>query len=534
VDRRRRTTKATVERVSTQEDSTLSLWFVAACTLVAAAFHVFSQSQRHLWADEASTYWTVQARVVDLLRGARTDGTPPLYFLVVSAVTRLFGATEIVLRLTSILAATALVPASYAVARSFASRRAAVLAAALAAISPLAHYYAVEARPYALLQLETLAILYFAYRAIQAPRTHRWWVLLCVAHAIQLCTHNYALFLLPVPACVGLLVAGRGRWTVATRAAAAALVAFAIDLPWFLRAQASAAAGVADWLRPYWQITPPSAAVARSLEVFGFGGRFPDYLTYLGIAPDVRLLALSLTVGVLAMATVVPWTTRTEADTGRSTTLLIFLLVPLTGAWLYSSLFQPIYYVGRYDTMVLPVFLILFAIGLDETMRLRLWLGGALVLMVVVLAGVSSWPAFGPSLDSDVEDVMAASILVQQASPADPIVVTGTRRPVLEYYLDRSGHTATLVSFPPEIADHPGWYSDSRMEREPSRLVHEGEALAEHLATAARQGHAVWILSSGSDHRIDNYLYVPLMRHLVVDEAHSTKDWRLYCLKPSY
>jgi 4-amino-4-deoxy-L-arabinose transferase-like glycosyltransferase len=531
---RPRTAKARVEQASTEEDSTLSLWSVAACTLLAAAFHVFSQSQRHLWADEASTYWTVQARVVDLLQGARTDGTPPLYFLIVSAVTQLFGAKEIVLRLPSIFAATALVPASYAVTRLFATRRAAVFAAALAAISPLVHYYAVEARPYALLQLETLAILYLAFRAIQAPGQRRWWVLLCVAHVIQLCTHNYALFLLPVPTSVALLVAGRGRWAVAARAAAAALVGFVIDLPWFLRAEASAAAGVADWLHRYWEATPPSAAVARSLEVFGFGGRFPDYLTYLGIAPDARVVSLALTAVMLAMAIIVPWSARTERHAGRSTTLLLFLFGPLVGAWLYSWLVQPIYYVGRYDTVVLPVFLILFAIGLDQTTRVRPWLGGALVLLVVALAGVSSWPAFGPPLDSEVEDVMAASLLVQQASPADPIVLTGTRRPVLEYYLERSRHAATLVSFPAEIADHPGWYSDSRMERQPERLVQEGQALAENLATAARQGHAVWVLSSGPEHRLDNYLYVPLMRHLAIDEAHSTKDWRLYCLKPNY
>jgi len=221
---------------------------------------------------------------------------------------------------------------------------------------------------------------------------------------------------------------------------------------------------------------------------------------------------------------------RAPGDTRCSTVLFSFLLVPLGGAWLYSWLSQPIYYVGRYDTMVLPVFLILCAIGLETIMQWRPWLGGLFAAMVVVLAGVSSWPALGPPLDSDVEDVTAAELLAQQASPADPIVFTGYRRPVVAYYLDRAGHHATLRSFPPEVGDHPGWYSEVQMRREPARLAHEGETLAETLAVAARQGHAVWVLSSGPV-EIDNYLYRPLLRNLTVDQSRSVKDWRVYCLK---
>jgi len=42
----------------------------AAFTVVAAAFHLLAQSQRPLWTDEASTYWTIHTNVFDLLRDA--------------------------------------------------------------------------------------------------------------------------------------------------------------------------------------------------------------------------------------------------------------------------------------------------------------------------------------------------------------------------------------------------------------------------------------------------------------------------------
>jgi mannosyltransferase len=505
---------------------------VAGFTLLAVAFHVLSQSQRPVWLDEACTYWTVRASAVDLLHGARTDGTPPLYFLIVSAATRLFGSSEIVLRLPSLLAATALAPAIYFVARLFTSRRAAVIAAALTAISPLVHYYAVEARPYGLVQLETLAILFVAYRAILEPRQPLWWAGLAVAQAIQLWTHNYALFLLPAPAVVCLLVGGRTRVALAATAALASSVAFGLYLPWFLRALDTTGMGIGEWIRQFWVTTPPYAAIFRSLEVFGFGGHYPAYLSYLGPAPDVRVLAVPLSLGLLASA-VLPWAERDPREPSRpaKVVLLGFLFIPLLGAWVYSWLREPLYLVGRYDTIVLPVFLILFAAGLDRIIRAAPWVGGILAAAVVVLAAVSSSFALGAPAVADQEDVMAAQYLARQAAPGDPIVSTDYRRPVVDYYLDRSGHHAEFTSFPRDNRDHPCWYSVSHLLADPTRLGREGEMLAEQLAVAARQGHAVWLLASEAD-EVNTRLYDPLFRRLVIDESRSVKRARLICLKP--
>jgi hypothetical protein len=505
---------------------------VAGLTLLAGAFHLLSQSQRPVWLDEACTYWTVQVNAADLLHGARADGTPPLYFLIVSAVAHLFGSREIMLRLPSIVAATALVPAIYLVARRFTSRRAAVIAAALTAISPIVHYYAVEARPYALVQLETLAILYVAYRAILAPRQVRWWVLLTLAQAVQLWTHNYALFLLPVPALLCLIVGGPTRVGLATRAAVASALAFGLYLPCFFRALANTGMGIGDWIGPYWLATPPYAAILRSLEVFGVGGRYPPYLSYLGKAPAVPVLAVVISLGLLASA-VLPWAERATREASRSAkvVLLVFLFVPLLGAWLYSSLGEPLYLVGRYDTMVLPVFLILFAAGLDKMIiRTGPWVGGSLVAVVVILAAVSSSLAVGAPAAADEEDVMAAQFLARQAAPGDPIVSTDLRRPVVDYYLDRAGHHSEFISFPFENRDHPCWHSVSHLLADPARLAREGEALADRLTEAARQGHTVWLLASEDD-QVNTRLYDPLFRRLVIDDARSVMHARLVCLK---
>ena len=128
-------------------------------------------------------------------------------------------------------------------------------------------------------------------------------------------------------------------------------------------------------------------------------------------------------------------------------------------SWAYFWLIAPIYYVGRYDTIVLPVFLIVFAIGLERILRMDRRVGTVAMMLVVGLAGVSCSTAFGQPFSGEPEDVMAAQYLAAHAAPGDPIVTTELREPVVAYYLDRAAHHRELGSFPSEIGKHPGWSS---------------------------------------------------------------------------
>jgi uncharacterized membrane protein len=516
---------------------TASSLLVIGLTILAGSLHILVLSHRTLWLDEACTYWTIQVPALDLLRGVRTDGSPPLYFLVVSAVSQVFGTSEVALRLASMAAATALVPACYAVTRRFASPRTALIAAGLVTVSPLVHYYSVEARSYALLQLETAAILYAALRVLGAPRQWRWWLVLTLALTVQLWTHTYAVFLVALSPFIFWLVSPRQRIAVGLRASAAAGAAAFLALPVVLTELQNSGSGVMDWVAVCWQRTPPSAAVFRSLEVFGFGGVYPVHLSSLGPMPSVRWLSVTVTT-VLLVAAVVPLFKRDPRRTPYSVApyvvtqaLLAFLLLPLFGAWLYSQLGQPLYVVGRYDTIVLPVFLILMAVGLDNVLRIRWWLG---VPICVVLLGFSMASfvsaVSGTTLPPSEEDRVAATHIAAQAAPTDLIVTTGYRRAVLAYYLDRAGHPANVLSFPAETANHPGWYSADRLLAHPGRLAQEGQHLVAKLESHARQGARVWIVASG-DNEVDAFLLRPLVSIFAPDGSRSSQDCAVLCLE---
>lgn len=502
---------------------------VTGFTLLALALHLFGFSQRPLWSDEASTYWTVQASLGQIILGARTDGTPPLHFVLVLAATRLLGTSEFVLRLPSLVAACLLVPSVYGVTRSMAGTRAALIGAALAALSPLVHYYSVEARGYALLQLETVGIVYAAWKAVQRPQRLSAWALLAGGHALQLWTHNYALFVLPAVPLVCLAFGGASRVALAAKAGAAACAALAAYLPWFFVARAQAALGIADWIAPFWEKTPPMAAVARSLEVFGFGGSYPGYLSYLGEASAARPVSIALTLIVLVAATAWRWPSERPQDGHPPARAMLtgVLLLPLAGAWLASFFLEPLYLVGRYDTIVLPVFLVVFAAGLERLTRAKGvagWTAVALTAILGVLTHATSLVGAAP-VDAD---VAAARHLAREAGPADLVVATGLRRPVVAYYLDRAGHLLPVASYPTEVGAHPGWYSAARLLTDRGRLSEDAERLVASLAAGAA-GRRVWVLLSAPN-EVDQYLFAALARRFVVDEERTHRECRLFSL----
>lgn len=150
---------------------------LGAITLAALALRVWALGSAALLPDEGSSVFFSRLPLAVLL-WTHCDPHPPGYYLLLRAVTA-FGQGEAWLRLPSALAGTLAVPLTWAVGRA-AMRptaqpdqrwpdQAALLAAALVAFAPLAVWYSREARPYALLSLVTLAMVWAGLRWRQRP-----------------------------------------------------------------------------------------------------------------------------------------------------------------------------------------------------------------------------------------------------------------------------------------------------------------------------------------------------------------------------
>ena len=160
------------------------------------------------WLDESLTSTETRDGFVAMWNAVRdVEVHPPLYYVLAWAWQKSFGTSELALRSLSALLGTATVPVVFAAARTLASRRAGLLAAALAATNPLLIWYSQEARPYPLLiLLSALSFLFFVH-SLQSPEP-RWLAAWALASALGLATHYFAVAVV-VPEAIWLLVAAR-------------------------------------------------------------------------------------------------------------------------------------------------------------------------------------------------------------------------------------------------------------------------------------------------------------------------------------
>ena len=168
---------------------------LGALIILALVLRLASVRQQSFWYDESLTVADSHlpfSRMLGLVLGQET--TPPAYFILAWAWSRIAGSGELGLRLFSVLCGTATVPVAYAAAARLFSRRTALITALLVATSPFMVWYSQEARSYALLVL-VAALSFWAFaRAFSSAdsRSLAWWA---VASSASLIVHYFAIFL---------------------------------------------------------------------------------------------------------------------------------------------------------------------------------------------------------------------------------------------------------------------------------------------------------------------------------------------------
>ncbi|MGO9322218.1 MAG: glycosyltransferase family 39 protein [Solirubrobacteraceae bacterium] len=175
-------------------------WPLVALTLLAAALRLSTLDLQSFWYDEAFTpIHVLHASLWATLRSvSHTENTPPLWYVLAWADSRVLGTGEVALRLPSALAGIATVPVAWAIGRELEgppTRRAALVCAALVAVNPLFVWYSQEARAYALFVLMGALAMLCLLRAQREP-TPRRMVAFAVTGSLALLTHYFAVFLL--------------------------------------------------------------------------------------------------------------------------------------------------------------------------------------------------------------------------------------------------------------------------------------------------------------------------------------------------
>lgn len=140
-----------------------------------------------LWRDEAFSVLTAEPGGLESIKITANDYNPPLYYLILHFWMRLFGKSEIAIRLLSFTFYLGFLYFFYHFAKKLFLKKWATVALAFASVCPILIYYSFEARMYSLYALTTTASMYFFY-------TKKWKPYI-ITTTLALYTHPYTVFI---------------------------------------------------------------------------------------------------------------------------------------------------------------------------------------------------------------------------------------------------------------------------------------------------------------------------------------------------
>lgn len=344
--------------------------------LTAFALRVIQLDRLPLWWDEGNSVYFAHQSLSALVSETRTtnDTDPPVYRMALGGWKALAGSSPFAVRFLSASLGVVIVALTWTVgcwlARRTnvqpASRRTALLAATLVALSPMQVYYSREAKGYAFATVCALLSVYAWGRGLgyfgdsPPPRGEaiRWWAAYVLSTAAAIGAHYY----------LGLLVLWQGLWMTGNAASALldgnptrrqalvnlgqwTLAAMAVALllsPWALAVFGTTVRGV----------TGLSRGDALSLWTY-----LSQVVGEFGAGPDAEGIAALIASWALTLLAVIG-----AATGGRRAFLLTWVAVPLSAAYLMQATYS--FFFPRFLLYLGPAFYLLASRGIEALGRI--------------------------------------------------------------------------------------------------------------------------------------------------------------------
>jgi len=320
-----------------------------------------------LWYDELWSTKVILSGLQDLIGLCVVDPSAPAYYFLMFGWIRIFGDSEVSVRIPPLVFGLLSVALTFFLARRWLSEAAAFLSAFLLAASPVHIWYSQEARPYSAAVFCVLAALLAFYHVQEPGRTHAW----VAAYAVALSGAVFLHFYLAGYVCVLTLLCfirptPNRRPILLVNGLVAALVA----LFWAARLALGTSFTGLSYLRSFsltelWALLlhwfPTGNAIAGlPARGTGFAGLFRQPLP----------LAMSLLVLVALIAGVAHLFRQPQRE--RSLDLPLFLLTIPAGLLLLSLTGFGKTYIERSALTALPFFVILVSAGVWSAAKARL------------------------------------------------------------------------------------------------------------------------------------------------------------------
>jgi uncharacterized membrane protein len=178
-----------------------------AAAVIAIYFHATYGLGRSLWLDEANSVHIAQGTPNQVLHALSRDVSPPLYYWFLSGWIRLFGTSEVALRVPSILFYLAGIGAVYFLGRMLLGEKGGALASFVYAIHPIMGRQAQNVRMYTMLSL-AVAVSMMVFVLLVRDGKHRspgWFALFGLTTLVGMNIHYWFGFVLVAYFCWVLL-----------------------------------------------------------------------------------------------------------------------------------------------------------------------------------------------------------------------------------------------------------------------------------------------------------------------------------------
>lgn len=394
-----------------------SIWWLIAlgAIVVLGAAIRLSQAGQSLIADEVWSYTGVTlpdfGSMLDYVQG---DGerTPPLFTILAWLAARVSDSAS-VLRLPSIVAGILTIPLVYGIGQLTLGRRVALMAAALAALSPFLIWYSVELRAYSLVTMFAAASTLLLLIAVERRRWP-WWAGYALVTCAAMYTHYTAVYVL----------LAQFLWAVALHPASRRHV---------LLAAAAAAVAYVPWIPSALDdFDAPSQATIDVLAPLGFhdavdfaarmvlGHPAVGLRSFYGLGPEVLLFAgIGLAVVGLVARAARGW--AIDRRQRENVILLVMLALAAPVGVAFVSLVSSDQFLPRNLSTSAPGTLVLLAaVPMAGTLMVRL-------VSTVLVVGAFAFGAFRSTeprfqrLDYDA----AAAFIDATAGPEDVVLDSG-------------------------------------------------------------------------------------------------------------
>ena len=361
-----------------------------------------------LWMDEGLSIGIASQPFFDIPAVLQVDGSPPLYYMLLSLWMDVLGSGPGETQGLSVLIALLAVPGGMWAGWSLFGRRAGLICAALCAVNPFLTTYAQETRMYSLMLVLSL-LTTAAFLHVFAFGRRRYLPLFSVLLALMLYTHNWGLFLAAAAVCAlyPCLRVSEDRDSFRRDVLLGFGVAGLLYLPWLPTLIHQVQHTGAPWLDPPRFGAP--VQIAKSL----LGGG----------TPTVALLLA----GGSGIAAIVA---RRVEDKERTAIIAAgtLCIATLVIAWLVSQVSPA--WTTRYLGVVLGQLLLIASLGLARSGNL------GLVAFVIVL-GVWAIPkTYGLKNKSNADDMGRAVEEGKQLHPGDLVIsMQPEQTPLMRYNL---------------------------------------------------------------------------------------------------